>query len=157
MKGAKYQPIASELEKHAGEELNHALQIAKPIDDFNGTPRTEPKAVKLSDKAEDMLRFDIENERVTILNYRTRIRQAEARASSPWAKSCGKSSRKNRSTSPYSPTPWVSIRRIWATRSAPLYSCNLASALSNAWMTTGFVRWIIKPAARLRRISSSEP
>lgn len=78
MKGAKYQHIASELKKHAGEELNHAIQIAKQIDYFNGTPVTAPKAVKLSDQAEDMLRFDLENERVTILNYRTRIRQADA-------------------------------------------------------------------------------
>ncbi|MBC7367649.1 MAG: ferritin-like domain-containing protein [Undibacterium sp.] len=78
MKGAKYQHIAGELKKHAGEELDHALQIAKQIDYFNGTPVTVPKAVKLSDKAEDMLSFDLENERVTILNYRTRIRQADA-------------------------------------------------------------------------------
>jgi bacterioferritin len=78
MKGAKYQHIASELKKHAGEELSHALQIAKQIDYFNGTPVTEPNKVKLSDSAEDMLRFDLENERVTILNYRTRIRQADA-------------------------------------------------------------------------------
>ncbi len=78
MKGAKYQHIASELKKHAGEELDHALQIAKQIDYFNGTPVTAPKQVKLSDKAEDMLRFDLENERDTILNYRTRIRQADA-------------------------------------------------------------------------------
>ena len=78
MKGAKYQHIANELKKHAGEELDHALQIAKQIDYFNGTPVTAPKPVKLSDKAEDMLNFDLENERVTILNYRTRIRQADA-------------------------------------------------------------------------------
>lgn len=78
MKGAKFQHIASELKKHAGEELNHALMIAKQIDYFNGTPVTAPRPVKSSDKAEDMLRFDLENERVTILNYRTRIRQADA-------------------------------------------------------------------------------
>jgi bacterioferritin len=78
MKGAKYQHIAAELKKHAGEELDHALQIAKQIDYFNGTPVTVPKEVKTSDKPEDMLRFDLENERVTILNYRTRIRQADA-------------------------------------------------------------------------------
>lgn len=78
MKGAEYNHIASELKKHAGEELQHALQIAKQIDYFNGTPVTAPKEVKLSDKADDMLRFDLENERVTIQNYRERIRQAEA-------------------------------------------------------------------------------
>lgn len=78
MKGAKYLHIAKELEKHAGEELSHAIQIAKQIDYFNGTPVVQPKEVKLSDNPDDMLRFDLENERVTILNYRERIRQAEA-------------------------------------------------------------------------------
>jgi bacterioferritin len=34
--------------------------------------------VKISNKAEDMLRFDLESEKQTILNYRQRIRQAEA-------------------------------------------------------------------------------
>jgi len=78
IKGAKYTAIAAELEKHASEELSHAIQIAKQIDYFNGTPVTMPCPVKLSDKAEDMLRFDLENERVTIIAYRERIRQAEA-------------------------------------------------------------------------------
>jgi bacterioferritin len=78
IKGAKFQHIAGELEKHAKEELGHAILIAKQIDYLNGTPVVSPKAVKMSDKAEDMLRFDMENERVTILNYRKRIRQADA-------------------------------------------------------------------------------
>ena len=78
IKGAEYLHIAQELEKHAGEELDHAIQIAKQIDYFNGTPVTVPREVKMSDKPADMLRFDLENERVTILNYRQRIRQAEA-------------------------------------------------------------------------------
>ena len=78
MKGAKFQHIAGELKKHAGEELDHALKIAKQIDYLNGTPVTAPKEVKLSDQAEDMLRFDLENERVTLVAYRERIRQAEA-------------------------------------------------------------------------------
>lgn len=78
IKGAKFQHIAGELKRHASEELDHALKIAKQIDYFNGTPVTAPKQVRLSDKAEDMLRFDLENERVTIIAYRERIRQAEA-------------------------------------------------------------------------------
>jgi bacterioferritin len=78
MKGAKFQHIAGELKKHASEELSHALQIAKQIDYFNGTPVTMPRDVKMSAKPEDMLRFDLENERVTIIAYRQRIRQAEA-------------------------------------------------------------------------------
>jgi bacterioferritin len=78
IKGAKFIAIAAELEKHAGEELAHALAITKQIDYFNGTPVTTPRPVKMSEKAEDLLRFDLENERVTILAYRERIRQAEA-------------------------------------------------------------------------------
>ena len=78
MKGAKYQHIAKELQRHAGEELAHALIIAKQIDYFNGTPLTTPKPVKFSDDPDDMLRFDLENERVTIIAYRERILQAEA-------------------------------------------------------------------------------
>lgn len=78
LKGAAYSDIARELEKHASEELDHALNIAKQIDYLGGTPITTPKPVKLSEKAEDMLRFDLENERETVANYRQRIRQAEA-------------------------------------------------------------------------------
>ena len=78
LKGAAYTDIARELEKHAGEELAHAIQIAKQIDYLGGTPTVVAKPVKLSEKAEDLLRFDLENERETIANYRLRIRQAEA-------------------------------------------------------------------------------
>jgi bacterioferritin len=77
MKGAQYTDIAGELELHAAEELSHALLIAKQIDYLNGTPTNKPKDVKMSDKAEDMLRFDLDNEKQTIINYRQRIRQAE--------------------------------------------------------------------------------
>ena len=78
MKGAAYTDIARELEKHAGEELSHAIQIAKQIDYLGGTPTVTPKVVKFSDKPEDLLRFDLENERETVAHYRVRIRQAEA-------------------------------------------------------------------------------
>jgi bacterioferritin len=78
IKGAKFTDIARELQVHAGEELSHAILIAKQIDYLNGTPVTTPKPVKTSDKAEDMLRFDLANEQETIINYRERIRQAEA-------------------------------------------------------------------------------
>jgi bacterioferritin len=78
IKGAQYNHIAAELQAHAAEELQHALLIAKQIDYFNGTPTNTPKEVKRSDKAEEMLRFDLENEKQTILNYRQRIRQADA-------------------------------------------------------------------------------
>lgn len=78
LKGAAYMNIAAELEKHAGDELAHALIIAKQIDYLGGMPTVTPKQVKTSEKAEDMLRFDLDNENVTIRNYRERIRQCEA-------------------------------------------------------------------------------
>ena len=78
LKGAEYNHIAQELEKHAGEELQHAIKIAKQIDYLNGEPTNQPKEVKVSDKPKDMLKFDLENERQTLINYRQRIRQADA-------------------------------------------------------------------------------
>jgi bacterioferritin len=78
IKGAQYMAIAGELEKHAKQELEHALIIAKQIDYLGGTPTVNPKPVKQSDRAEDMLRFDLDNENETIRNYRERVRQCEA-------------------------------------------------------------------------------
>ena len=70
--------IAAELEIHAGQELQHALILACQIDYLGGMPKVMPKPVKTSEKAEDMLRFDLENENETIRNYRMRVRQCEA-------------------------------------------------------------------------------
>src|SRR5882757_2066653 len=78
LKGAQYMGIAAELEKHAGEELAHAIAIANQIDYLGGMPTVTPKPVKTSEKAEEMLKFDLENERETIANYRQRIRQADS-------------------------------------------------------------------------------
>ena len=77
LKGAPYTDIAKELETHAGEELSHALKIARQIDYFGGRPEVRPKEVKTSSDPEQMLQFDLENERVTLQNYRERIRQAD--------------------------------------------------------------------------------
>ena len=78
IKGAPYMSIAKELEVHAGEELAHALQIAKQIDYLGGSITVTPKAVKTSDDAKQMLRFDLENEAETLRQYRERVRQCEA-------------------------------------------------------------------------------
>ena len=78
IKGAQYMSIAGELEKHAGEELRHALIISKQIDYLGGTPTVQPKPVKLAEKAEALLRFDLQNEIDTIREYRERVRQCEA-------------------------------------------------------------------------------
>ena len=78
LKGAQYMNIAGELEVHASEELQHALIVSKQIDYLGGMPIVTPKAVKVSEKAEDMLRFDLANENETIRSYRERVRQCEA-------------------------------------------------------------------------------
>jgi bacterioferritin len=78
LKGAQYMQIAGELELHARQELEHALTIAKQIDYLGGMPTVSPKPVKTSEKAEEMLRFDLDNENETIRNYRERVRQCEA-------------------------------------------------------------------------------
>src|SRR5471030_133904 len=78
IKGAAYTDIARELEKHAVEELQHAIKIAKQIDYLGGMPGVTPKPVKTSNDPVSMLRADLENERTTVGRYRERIRQAEA-------------------------------------------------------------------------------
>ena len=78
LKGAAYTDIARELELHAGEELQHAIKIAKQIDYLGGTPGVTPKPVKPTSDPVEMLRADLANERETVGRYRERIRQAEA-------------------------------------------------------------------------------
>jgi bacterioferritin len=78
LKGAEYMNIAGELEKHAGEELQHALTISKQIDYLGGMPTATPKPVKLSSDAKAMLRADLDNENATIRAYRERVRQCES-------------------------------------------------------------------------------
>src|SRR5882762_2647119 len=70
--------IADELVKHEKQLLDHALIIAKQIDYLGGTPVVTPKAVRLAEQAEALIRFDLENETVTIREYRNRVRQCEA-------------------------------------------------------------------------------
>lgn len=78
LKGAEYMNIAKELEAHAGEELKHAITIAKHIDYLGGRPNVTPKPVVETEEPEKMLRADLNNEAVTIRNYRERVRQCEA-------------------------------------------------------------------------------
>ncbi len=78
LKGAQYMNIAKELEVHAGEELQHALTVAKHIDYLGGMPTATALPVKLSEDPVEMLRADLENENATIRAYRERVKQAEA-------------------------------------------------------------------------------
>jgi bacterioferritin len=78
LKGPQYMNIADQLVVHAQQELQHALTVAQQIDYLGGMPCVTPKPVKTSEKPEEMLRFDLENENETIRNYRERVRQCEA-------------------------------------------------------------------------------
>jgi bacterioferritin len=78
LKGAAYTDVAGELEVHAGEELAHAIKIAKQIDYLGGMPAVQAKPVKSTNDPVEMLRADLANELETIRRYRERIQQAEA-------------------------------------------------------------------------------
>jgi bacterioferritin len=76
--GAQYMDIASQLEIHARQELDHALILSRQIDYLGKMPVVVPKPVRTSKDAKEMLRFDLDNENETIRNYRDRVRQCEA-------------------------------------------------------------------------------
>jgi len=78
LKGAQYMAIAEELKKHASEELRHALIISKQVDYLGGMPTATPLPVIQSERPEEMLRADLDNENNTIRAYRERVRQCEA-------------------------------------------------------------------------------
>src|SRR5919109_4087853 len=78
LSGAQYMDIAAQLEIHAKQELDHALTISRQIDYLGKMPAVTPKPVRTSENAEDMLRYDLDQENETIRNYRDRIRQCEA-------------------------------------------------------------------------------
>ena len=77
LKGAEYMSIAQELEVHAGQELQHAITIAKNIDYLGGMPVTKALPVKQTEDAREMLRADLDNENATVRAYRERVIQCE--------------------------------------------------------------------------------
>ena len=78
LKGAEYMAIANQLEIHAGQELKHALMVSRQMDYLGKMPSVNPKPVRTSEDAREMLRFDLDNENETIRNYRERVQQCEA-------------------------------------------------------------------------------
>ena len=53
--------------------------LVTPVTKYlGGMPSVSPKPVKTSEKAEKMLRFDLDNETETIRHYRRRVRQADS-------------------------------------------------------------------------------
>jgi bacterioferritin len=106
LKGAEYMNIAAQLEEHAHQELQHALIISRQIDYLGAMPSVTPKPVKTSEKARDMLSFDLDNE--TIRNYRDRIRQCEAIGEFAMASRSGRSLCKSRIIRSILPPPLAS-------------------------------------------------
>ena len=78
LKGAQYMNIADQLAIHAKQELDHALIVSRQVDYLGKMPTVHPLPVRTSEDAQEMLRFDLENENETIRNYRERVRQCEA-------------------------------------------------------------------------------
>lgn len=78
IKGAEFMSIAEELERHAAEELQHAITIAKQIDYLGAMPTATALPVKLSDDPIVMLRADLDNENATVKHYRQRVKECEA-------------------------------------------------------------------------------
>jgi bacterioferritin len=78
LKGAEFMNIADQLAIHAKQELDHALIISRQIDYLGAMPSVTPLAVKTSEDAKEMLRFDLAQENATIASYRDRVRQCEA-------------------------------------------------------------------------------
>ena len=78
LKGAEYNDIADQLKEHASQELAHALEVARQVDYLGGDPTVTPKQAEFSSVSKKMLEIDLNDEQVTIKNYRERIRQAEA-------------------------------------------------------------------------------
>jgi bacterioferritin len=74
----QYMNIAEELEKHAHEELDHAIRIARQIDYFGEYPTITPKTAQASEDSKTMLEYDLQGEDETVANYRKRIQQANA-------------------------------------------------------------------------------
>ena len=77
LKGAEYMDIASQLEIHAKQELDHALTLSRQIDYLGKMPISSPKPVQTPNEPREMLRADLNNENETIRNYRERVQQCE--------------------------------------------------------------------------------
>lgn len=76
--GARYMNITDQLEEHAHQELDHALQVARQLDYLGEYPVHEPATVEVSEENEEMLWIDLRAEDETVTNYRERIQQAES-------------------------------------------------------------------------------
>src|SRR3977135_4493153 len=75
LSGAQYMNIAAQLEIHAKQECAPALILSRQIDYLGTMPVVTPKPVRTSKDPKEMLRYDLDNEKATLRNYRDRLRQ----------------------------------------------------------------------------------
>src|SRR5260221_12827964 len=74
LKGAAYMSIAQELEKHASEELSHALIIAKQIDYLGGPPTAIPHPIHKTEDSQTMVQCGLEKGHRSLRSYPDRRR-----------------------------------------------------------------------------------
>lgn len=73
-----YRPqLVAFLQSEIPDEQGHAQYLADKIASLGGEPAVEPKPVKQSDDAKEMLEFIYEAEASTVENYKKRRAQAE--------------------------------------------------------------------------------
>lgn len=77
IRGAEYQSLAAELEAHLGQELEHALTLARQIDFLGGTPGTDVPKVAAHEDTKSALQADLELEEHQLERYRERVSEAE--------------------------------------------------------------------------------
>lgn len=70
--------IATKLEEHAHQELDHAIQLSRQLDYFGAYPTHQPAEVNVSEDNDSMLRIDLDAEDAVVKAYDERIRQAQA-------------------------------------------------------------------------------
>jgi len=77
LNGAEYMSIADQLQLHAAQELQQALTLSRST-----TLAKCPPSLQSWSRTMEMLRFDLDNDNETVCNYRDRVRQCGASASS---------------------------------------------------------------------------
>lgn len=76
IKGAEYDAIVEELNKHLSQELEHAKILAQQIDFLDGIPTVEVPPVPNHPDGASALQADLELEERQLERYRARYREA---------------------------------------------------------------------------------
>ena len=76
VKGAKYQQTVNELVHHIGQEVEHAVTLARQIDFLGGTPSNAVPPFETRIEPASALRQDLELEEAQLRRYRKRVAEA---------------------------------------------------------------------------------